>query len=469
MSTTTALPAAQVSAPLLEPVTIIGNSFLVPPDSAGVSPKDFAFVYNTVPTSTPGVWRGLFHLLYIRRLPNGDEWTLGHAWSPDLQNWTSDRYAFRTGAPGTFDAGHVWAPSIVQNGNLLYMYYTGVDAGGNQRIGRVTTSLLDTTNTVWSDRKLVYAADSTSWVVRHPPAFSFQSQFRDPFVFHDPDSSGRFLMVYTALDTNYKAQNGLSVGLARNRPGTLDRWLDLGRYVDTDYGHNGGLAQVESPHAIPDSGYVPPYWTTSGNPGGWRLAYTWGGNHPANQTIRVLRDTTAVNVADISDAGWGSTTSLFNYLAGDNTVVGWNGTEHLKAGNVDYLAGYNAYVVDGIQISRMYWSGASFSLRVPTVTGVDEARSGTPKVGLAVLRFDPRSQRVRFRTSVPAELALRFEVYDVAGRRLQTLLDGRLRPGDTTVDWDRTDGAGVPVPSGMYFARLSYATGSRVARIPLLR
>ncbi len=204
-SAATPLPASQVTAPMVDSVTIRGNSFLVPPDSAGVSPKDFAFVYNTVPTATPGVWRGLFHLIYVRRLPNADEWTLGHAWSPDLQNWTSDGYAFRTGPAGTWDAQHVWAPSIVQNGNLYYMFYTGVDAANNQRIGRVTTPQLDTTNTVWSltDRKLVYASDSTGWVVRHPPAFLGADQFRDPFVFHDPDSTGRFLMVYTALDTNY--------------------------------------------------------------------------------------------------------------------------------------------------------------------------------------------------------------------------------------------------------------------------
>jgi len=472
MSTATSLPAAQVMSPMTEPVTILGNSFLVPPDSAGIIPKDFAFVYNTVPTATPGVWRGLYHLIYIRQIripPNAYEWTLGHAWSTDLQNWTSHAYAFGTGPVGTFDAGHVWAPSVVQNGDLYHMFYTGVDAAGNQRIGRVTTGRLDTTNTVWSDRKLVYAADSTRWVVRHPQAFQGADQFRDPYVFPDPDSVGRFLMLFTAMDTNFKAQSGNSVGLARNRPGTLDRWIDLGRYESTDYGHNGSLSQVESPLVIPDSGYVPPYSVSGDQPTGWRLLYTWGGDHPADQVLRVIRDTLALNVADTLSSGWGATQTLYSYLSGDETVVGLQAAEHLKAGNVDFIAGYNAYVVDGIQISRMYWNGPEFYLQIPAVAGIDEVGSATASVRLSVLQFDPRARRVRLRISLPATLAVRFDVFDVAGRRLQRLVDRRLPGGDTVVEWDRTDPAGTALPSGVYFARLTYESGSRVARIPFVR
>lgn len=470
-STVIALPTSQVVAPQLESVTTLGNSFLVPPDSLNVNPKDFAFVYNTVPTAIPGVWRGLFHLIYIRRLPNGSEWTLGHAWSPNLQDWTSDRYAFRTGPIGTWDAGHVWAPSVVQHGNVYHMFYTGVDAGGNQRIGRVTTTLLDTTNTVWStsDRKLVFAADSTTWVVRHPSHYLGADQFRDPYVFSDPDSTGRFLMVYTAVDTNYKTIDGHSVGLARNRPGTLERWLDLGRYGFTDYGRNGHLSQVESPHVIPDSGYAPPYWITGARPTGWKLMYTWGGTHPAQQTLRFSKDAGIVNVADTASAGWGTTQTLYSYLAGDTTVVGWNGSEHLKAGNVDYIAGYNAYVVDGIQIARMYWSGADFFLKLPAVTGIDAVGSGTAAVALSILKFDPVATHVQFRISVPTALLARLEIYDVAGRRLRTLLDRRLPEGDTLVQWDRSSAEGVALPSGVYFAYLRYESGGRVARIPLVR
>lgn len=466
----TALPASQVLAPQVEPVTIVGNSFLVPPDSIGISPKDFAFVYSTVPTSTPGVWRGLFHLFYIRHYPNGQEWNLGHAWSPDLQNWTFNKQAFGTGPTGSWDAGHVWAPSIVQNGNHFYMFYAGVDAAENQRIGRVTTDRIDT-NTVWSvgDRKMVYAADSTSWVARHPSQFTGADQLRDPFVFADPDSSGRYLMVCVGLDTNYKAQYGMTVGLARNRPGTMERWLDLGRYEATDWLHNGYFAQVESPTVIPDSGYVPPYAPPDNPPTGWRLAYTWGGNQPTDGTQRVLRAEPDSTVSITRASAWGATQTLYGYLGNDETVRGWNGLEHLKAGNVDYIAGYNAYLFDGIQIARLYWNGPDFSLRVPTVSGIDEAGSGTAAVRLAVPEFDPRARRIAFEIDLPTAMPVKLELYDVSGRRLRTLLDRLLPAGESVVHWDHTAAAGERVASGVYFARLTYASGSRVARLPFIR
>jgi hypothetical protein len=141
----------------------------------------------------------------------------------------------------------------------------------------------------------------------------------------------------------------------------------------------------------------------------------------------------------------------------------------LKAGNVDFVAGFNAYDVDGIQIARMYWNGPDFSLKVPQLTGIDEAGSVTRSVQLSVLRFDPRARRVRFGISLPMALAVRLDVYDVAGRRLRRLVDRRLPEGDTFVEWDRSSAAGSAIPSGVYFARLAYQSGSRIAKIPLIR
>jgi len=343
------------------------------------------------------------------------------------------------------------------------MFYTGVDSLGNQRTGRVTTGLLDTTNTQWSvnDRKMVFAADSTSWVVRHPPGpdFNGASQFRDPFIFPDPDSIGRFVMVYTGMDSNYKTQQGLSVGVARNRSGTLDRWRDLGRYGVTDFGRNGHKGQVESPHLFPDTASVSK----------WRVMYTWGGNHPQNETIRFAPDSLTTSITDTASVHWGANRILFDYLGSDTTVSGWNGTEHLRAGTVDFLAAYNAYVVDGIQIARMYWSGRNFSLKQPSVTAVDYAGAATRSVKLSLEKFAAHSQMIEFQVYVPAALRVNLSIYDVLGRRLSTIIDGDLPKGISSVRWDKTSRDGRKVPSGMYFARLNYKSGNRVAQFPILR
>jgi hypothetical protein len=129
--------------------------------------KDFAFIYNTVPNP----WRGLFHLYYTRRNrnlpPPEDEAALGHTWSQDLRNWSipDTMVEFPRGSVG-WDKLHVWAPTIIRQSGTYYMFYTGVDSAGDQRLGYATTALLDTSNTVWTrNRAAVFSADSTLWAL----------------------------------------------------------------------------------------------------------------------------------------------------------------------------------------------------------------------------------------------------------------------------------------------------------------
>jgi len=49
---------------------------------------------------------------------------------------------------------------------------------------------------------------------------------------------------------------------------------------------------------------------------------------------------------------------------------------------------------------------------------------------------------------------VRVAVYDVTGRWVATLADGRYDAGTHVVEWDGRDGAGQPAVSGVYFCRL---------------
>ena len=230
---------------------------------------------------------------------------------------------------------------------------------------------------------------------------------------------------------------------------------------------------------MPDSGYVPPYAPGVSTPTGWRLLFSWGGSQSDSVTALMIRDTLAVNVADTTGnrpgpgqgpPGWGDTQNLYRYLGRDATVKGWEGLEHLKAGNVDYLAAFNAYLFDGIHISRLYWNGPNFTLRVPAVTGVDEVGAATAALRMRVLGFHPNAVAVRFEIDSPIALPVKLESFDVAGRRVSSLVDKALAPGRTIVIWNRAEEApGGRPSSGVYFARLSYASGARVARLPLVR
>jgi hypothetical protein len=63
----------------------------------------------------------------------------------------------------------------------------------------------------------------------------------------------------------------------------------------------------------------------------------------------------------------------------------------------------------------------------------------------------------------------RLEVYDVAGQRVATLLNGVLAPGVHQVPWAGRNALGSEVSSGIYFCRLTTEDGCRVRRMVLLR
>ncbi|MBI5711125.1 MAG: hypothetical protein HZC42_12620 [Candidatus Eisenbacteria bacterium] len=451
---TTAMPADVI----LEPEFVTDDSTYYKDPNPQVYPKDFAFIYNTVPDP----WRGMFHLIYTRHHKNlpypQDTRVFGHAWSSDLKNWGLDttRFMVRAG----WDGAHIWAPTVLQVGTTSFVFYTGVDAADNQRIGYATTTLIDTTNTSWHrEDTWVFSADSTNWAHKETP-----QQFRDPFVMAEPDSAGRFLMFYAALnDSNLPYY---AVGVARNMAGTMDRWTDLGYYRSTDFAHSGGVVRAESPHVFPDPDY-PRYKTAS--QATWRLMLTDGPADP-DRSILFENKTVGEALSDTTLDNWTRpATRLLSYLDGNPTSPewGWEATEYLRAGAVDFLAAYDGA---GIRIRRMYWSGTEFILGTWKLVAVeDPGRTRSGDVRLAVTELVPGTRRVGFRIELPAPTRARLAIYDVMGRRVRNLLDRDLPAGRTPVVWDGHDASGSPAPTGMYFARLSWGGGERVIRVPLVR
>ena len=439
-----------------------------------VYPKDFAFVYAVAQNPL----RGLFHLFYIREFrnvpPGSSSRSFGHAWSSDLRNWSADTSAavFSVSA-NEWDRAHVWAPSIVQVGPNYHMFYTGVDATnpdqysyGNQRIGYATTTAIDTGSaTVWTRRSSpTYTVNWTGWAWKD--STSRRQQFRDPFIMPDPDSTGRYLlfMVGQRQDGDY------AVGVARNQLGTLDAWQDLGYYRSTEYDYSGNGHVVESVTAFPDSAY--PGSKTSAQ-ATWRLLFTHGIDSPADSSIRfsakkagpALADTT---LGPVEDRVWSTpATNLFTYLAGDSTAWGTYATEHLRVGQVDFLATFDGA---GILVSRMVWNGTDFTLIQPTVTAVEGGRTEPEsRVALRVIEAVPGAGRLAFEIGMPARERVRLGIYDVAGRRVRSLVDGEVPAGTMHVQWDGKDQVGSAARSGMYFARLTGEFGNRVVRAAFIR
>ncbi len=70
---------------------------------------------------------------------------------------------------------------------------------------------------------------------------------------------------------------------------------------------------------------------------------------------------------------------------------------------------------------------------------------------------------------IRAQLRVTLEIYDVAGRRVKSLENGTLQPGDHTAVWRGETDEGIGAPSGVYFARLVAGKTQQTRKITLIR
>ena len=445
------------------------------PDGS-VSVKEFAFFHNVVthldtlvtPDTTIVTTRSrqLFHFIYQR---SGGvhiaETTFGHAWSPDLVHWAVDTLAFAVDTTW-WNRRHVWAPSLIEANGRTYLFYTGVDDHEDQRIGYVSTALLDSSNTVWdSPRVMVWEAARTGWAVPDPPIYSGQTQFRDAYVMHDPENAGCMLMYFDAHDSvdTKLGRGGLVVGIARSDPGSVDNWHDLG-YFPTTLRSVTKVTQLEGPHVFP----------VNGTNDGWRLMYSNAGSPPGENggtTIRFIALAPGESPADTTPAHWSAPVILRDYLNGAPTSYGWSGSEELHVSGADYLGGFTAWAVGamGIAFTRVFWNGNDFTLGAPSVTSVDEYRTPARGLTLSLPGWTPGAPQVKFQIDSPLALAAKLEVFDAQGRRIATPFEGELAVGLNQVTWELTGPDAMAVASGVYFAQLRFAGGVRTVRIIVTR
>lgn len=80
--------------------------------------------------------------------------------------------------------------------------------------------------------------------------------------------------------------------------------------------------------------------------------------------------------------------------------------------------------------------------------------------------FNPQTE-ITFQVSESARGLIELDVYSLRGSRVKTLLSGSLAPGHYTVSWDGKNDRGEPLPSGVYFYRLT-ADGRSITKKMIL-
>jgi DNA/RNA endonuclease YhcR with UshA esterase domain len=160
--------------------------------------------------------------------------------------------------------------------------------------------------------------------------------------------------------------------------------------------------------------------------------------------VTTVMDTIGVNSWSIKDT---SDSSVVVFPAPGVTIVGAVGQNQIVEGMLDGRFGRNSIEpVSDDQINI-------FTGDQPG--GTPASRRGAYIVGVSPNPFNPRT-KVAYVVSTkgPVELA----IYNQRGERLRTLVREMLDPGKHEAVWDGFDASGHAVGSGVYYARLRFAT-----------
>ena len=89
--------------------------------------------------------------------------------------------------------------------------------------------------------------------------------------------------------------------------------------------------------------------------------------------------------------------------------------------------------------------------------------------GIDLARPNPFRATTEISYSVvePGKVSLR--IYDVGGRLVRTLVDGRIEAGRHRILWEGRNAGGTKVSAGVYFARFTTSGFTQVRRLTLIR
>jgi len=89
-------------------------------------------------------------------------------------------------------------------------------------------------------------------------------------------------------------------------------------------------------------------------------------------------------------------------------------------------------------------------------TNIDKPDLDQGALGMSIFP-NPFSQNATIQLSLGAATYVTLDMFNIDGRRVRRLLSQSIPSGETRIDWDGRTGAGLPVPAGVYVARLDAA------------
>jgi hypothetical protein len=105
---------------------------------------------------------------------------------------------------------------------------------------------------------------------------------------------------------------------------------------------------------------------------------------------------------------------------------------------------------------------------LPTAVNIDQ-RAVSPFGGHLVAEPNPFNPQTSLRFELARDQHVLVDAYDVAGRHIARVAEGRFAAGRQVVRWDGRDETGRELPSGTYVLRLSAEEGVRAAKVAIVR
>jgi len=112
---------------------------------------------------------------------------------------------------------------------------------------------------------------------------------------------------------------------------------------------------------------------------------------------------------------------------------------------------------------------SAFATLLPATTVSVEGAGRPAQLVLGMPSPNPARERVALRWALPRATVVRLAVFDAAGRRVRSLIEGAVDAGEHSILWDLRDDRGAPVSSGLCFVRLEAEGRVLVQRFATLR
>ena len=110
-----------------------------------------------------------------------------------------------------------------------------------------------------------------------------------------------------------------------------------------------------------------------------------------------------------------------------------------------------------------------FVQRLNAAGAVTEAKLPTHRMALAQNYPNPFNPMTVIAFHLPEAADIALEIYDVSGRSVARIAEGRWERGPHEVVWDGRNGSGVPCAAGIYFASLRAGSEQVTRKMVLIR